>query len=72
MECIRLGCFAPKVPNAEEWRRVVVDDAEQRRLVGEQYAKLAIPPVTQMLETKGSYGDQIGGPLSQSIVYLAE
>jgi nitroreductase len=72
VESIRLGCFAPNASNAQEWRWVVVDDAEQRRLVGEQYAKVTIPSVTQMLESKLSHGDEVGARISRSIIYLAE
>ena len=72
VESIRLGCFAPNASNAQEWRWVVVDDPEQRRLVGEQYAKVTIPSVTQMLESKLSNGDEVGACISRSIIYLAE
>jgi len=72
VESIRLGCFAPNASNAQEWRWVVVDDPEQRRLVGEQYAKVTLPSVTQMLESKLSNGDKVGACISASIIYLAE
>jgi nitroreductase len=72
VESVRLGCFAPNASNAQEWRWVVVDDSEQRRLVGEQYAKVTLPTVTQMLESKLSSGDEVGARITRSIIYLAE
>ena len=51
-DCIRIGCYAPNASNAQDWRWVVVDEPEQRRLVGEHYRKLIEPPVSQMLASK--------------------
>ena len=51
-DCIRIGCYAPNASNAQDWRWVVVDEPEQRHLVGEHYRKLVEPPVTQMLASK--------------------
>jgi nitroreductase len=71
-ECIRLACYAPNASNAQDWRWVVVDDPEQRALVGAHYRALVEPPVSQMLATKLSLGDEAGARISRSILYLAE
>jgi nitroreductase len=70
-ECIRLACYAPNASNAQDWRWVVVDDPDQRRLVGEHYRKLLEPPVSQMLASKQKMGDVAGARISESILYLA-
>jgi nitroreductase len=70
-ECIRIACYAPNASNAQDWRWVVVDDPEQRRLVGEHYRKLIEPPVSQMLASKLEMGDEAGARISSSILYLA-
>ena len=70
-ECIRLACYAPNASNAQDWRWVVVDDPDQRRLVGEHYRKLLEPPVSQMLASKKQMGDVAGARISESILYLA-
>jgi nitroreductase len=70
-ECIRLACYAPNASNAQDWHWVVVDDPDQRRLVGEQYRKLLEPPVSQMLASKREMGDVAGARISESILYLA-
>ena len=72
LECIEIGCFAPNASNAQEWHWVVIDDPILRRKVGEQYRKLTVPPVQQMLETKLSRGDDAGARISRSILWLAE
>jgi nitroreductase len=72
LECIEIACFAPNASNAQEWHWVVVDDPALRRSVGDQYRKMAEPPVQQMLETKLSRGDQAGARISRSILLLAE
>jgi nitroreductase len=71
-ECIRLACHAPNASNAQEWRWVVVDDAEQRARIGELYRNLLLPRVTQMLANKEADGDAAGARISRSIIYLAE
>lgn len=71
-ECIRLGCYAPNASNGQDWRWVVVDDPEVRRQAAEQYRRLLVPPVTQMLEGKLARGDEAGARISRSILYLAE
>jgi nitroreductase len=70
-ECIRIGCYAPNASNAQDWRWVVVDEPEQRRLVGEHYRKLIEPPVSQMLASKVEMGDEAGARISRSFLYLA-
>jgi nitroreductase len=70
-ECIRLACYAPNASNAQDWHWVVVDDPDQRRLVGEQYRKLLEPPVSQMLASKQQMGDVAGARISESILFLA-
>jgi nitroreductase len=70
-ECIRIGCYAPNASNAQDWRWVVVDDPERRKLVGEHYRKLIEPPVSQMLASKLEAGDEDGARISRSILYLA-
>lgn len=70
-ECIRLACYAPNASNAQDWRWVVVDDPDQRRLVGEHYRKLLEPPVSQMLASKQQMGDVAGARISESILFLA-
>jgi nitroreductase len=71
-ECIRLSTYAPNASNAQEWRWIVVDDPDQRRAVGEQYRKMTVPPVSQMLAAKLAMGDEVGAKISRSILYLAE
>ncbi|HWF21748.1 MAG TPA: nitroreductase family protein [Acidimicrobiales bacterium] len=71
-ECIRLACYAPNASNAQDWRWVVVDDPDQRALIGAHYRALVEPPVSQMLATKVSLGDEAGARISRSILYLAE
>ena len=71
-ECIRLACYAPNASNSQDWRWVVVDDPDQRRLVGEHYRKCLEPPVSQMLASKLAMGDEAGARISRSILYLAE
>lgn len=70
-DCIRIGCYAPNASNAQDWHWVVVDEPEQRHLVGEQYRKLIEPPVSQMLASKVEMGDEAGARISRSILYLA-
>jgi len=72
LECIEIGCYAPNASNAQEWHWIVIDDPILRREVGEQYRKMAVPPVSQMLETKLSRGDEAGARISRSILWLAE
>ena len=71
-ECIQLASYAPTASNAQEWKWVVVDDPELRKAVGEQYRKLTVPSVSQMMETKLSQGDERGARISSSIIYLAD
>ena len=72
LECIEIGCFAPNASNAQEWHWIVIDDPILRARVGEQYRKVTVPPVRQMLETKLSRGDEAGARISRSILWLAE
>ncbi len=71
-ECIQLASYAPNASNAQDWKWVVVDDPELRKAVGEQYRKLLVPSVSQMMETKLAQGDERGARISSSIIYLAE
>lgn len=72
VECIRLASYAPNASNAQEWHWVVIDDPEQRALVGEQYRTTTAPVVSQMLARKEADGDEAGARISRSILYLAE
>jgi nitroreductase len=65
-ECIRLACYAPNASNAQDWRWIVVDDPDQRALIGAHYRALVEPPVSQMLATKVSLGDEAGARISRS------
>ena len=70
-ECIRLATYAPSASNSQEWHWVVVDDPEQRRLVGEQYRVCTEGPVSTMLAAKEAAGDEAGVRISRSVLYLA-
>ncbi len=72
VDCIRLASYSPNASNAQEWKWVVVDDPEQRALVGEQYRRCTVPLVSKMLATKEAAGDEAGARISRSIIYLAE
>jgi nitroreductase len=72
VECIQLSRYAPNASNAQEWKWIVVDDPELRKVVGEQYRKLTVPSVSQMMETKLAQGDERGARISSSIIYLAD
>ena len=72
VECIQLASYAPNASNAQEWKWIVVDDPELRKLVGKQYRKLTVPSVSKMMETKLAQGDERGARISSSIIYLAE
>jgi nitroreductase len=72
VECIQLSRYAPNASNAQEWKWIVVDDPDLRKVVGEQYRKLTVPSVSQMMETKLAQGDERGARISSSIIYLAE
>jgi len=71
-ECLALANYAPNASNAQEWRWVVVTDAETRRRAGEQYRKVLEPLVSTMLANKLAAGDEAGARISRSILYLAE
>jgi nitroreductase len=71
-ECIQLASYAPNASNAQDWKWVVVDDPELRKAVGEQYRKLTVPSVSQMMKSKLARGDERGARISSSIIYLAE
>jgi nitroreductase len=71
-ECIQLASYAPNASNAQDWKWVVVDDPDLRKAVGEQYRKLTVPSVSQMMEIKLAQGDERGARISSSIIYLAE
>ena len=71
VECIRLASYAPNASNAQEWHWVVVDDPDQRRLVGEQYRRTTEPVVSTMLAAKEAAGDEAGARISRSILHLA-
>jgi nitroreductase len=72
LECIRLAAQAPNASNLQEWKWVVVDDPDLRRAVGEQYRRVTLPPVTEMLNAKLARGDEAGVRISRSILYLAD
>jgi nitroreductase len=72
VECIRLAAYAPNASNAQEWKWVVVDDPDLRRLVGEQYRRVTEPVVSKILKHKEAAGDEPGARISRSILYLAE
>ena len=72
IECIRLGSYAPNASNAQEWRWLVIDDAELRGQVGEAYRRVTVGPVTDMLNAKLAVGDEPGARISRSILYLAD
>src|SRR5687767_14354560 len=72
VECIRLSAYAPNASNAQEWKWVVVDDPDLRRLVGEQYRKMTVPSVSTILAAKEAAGDEEGARISRSIIYLAK
>ena len=71
-ECIALANYAPNASNAQEWRWIVVTDAETRRRAGEQYRAVLEPLVSTMLANKLAAGDETGARISRSILYLAE
>lgn len=70
--CIELACHAPNASNAQDWRWVVVDDPEQRALIGALYLRLVRPPVSEMLAAKIAAGDEAGARISRSILFLAD
>jgi nitroreductase len=72
VECIRLASYAPNASNSQEWHWVVVDDPEQRRLVGEQYRKCTEASVSKMLAAKEAAGDEAGARISRSVLFLAD
>ncbi len=72
VECIRLASYSPNASNAQEWHWIIVDDPEQRALVGEQYRKCTVDVVSKMLAAKEAAGDEAGAKISRSIIYLAE
>jgi nitroreductase len=72
VDCIGLARYAPNASNAQEWKWIVVDDPDLRRLAGEQYRKMTVPSVSKMLASKLAMGDEIGARISRSIIYLAE
>ena len=72
VECIRLARYAPNASNGQDWKWVVVDDPDLRKAVGEQYRKVTVPNVSQMLDMKVAQGDERGARISRSVLYLAE
>ena len=72
VECIRLARYAPNASNGQDWKWIVIDDPDLRKAVGEQYRKMTVPSVSQMMETKLAQGDQAGARISSAIIYLAE
>jgi nitroreductase len=70
MSCIRLANYAPSRSNTQPFRWVVVDDPEQRRLVGECYRDVVTPGLESMLARELARGDE--ARTTRAALYLAE
>jgi nitroreductase len=72
VDCIRLATYAPNSTNHQDWRWIVVTDADLRRRIGEEYRRLVVPPVEQQRARKAEEGDVAEVRILDATLYLAE
>ena len=72
VDCIALGNYAPNASNLQQWRWLVIDDRPTCEAIGEQYRRVTVPAVTELLNEKLARGDEKGARISRSILYLAD
>jgi nitroreductase len=68
-ECLRVALQAPTGAGAERWRWVVVEDAEQRRAVGDVYRDASLE---RFRRTVAEAGDARTRRIYETAIYLAE
>ena len=72
LDCLRLAMQAPNASNHQDWRWVVVTDADLRRAVGEEYRRLVVPPVEAQRQAAVDHGDDGEVRILDATLYLAE
>jgi nitroreductase len=72
VECLRLAMQAPNASNHQDWKWIVVTDADLRRQIGEEYRRLVVPPVQVQRAQKLEEGDTAEVRILDATLYLAE
>lgn len=72
VECIRLATFAPNASNAQDWRWIVVDDAEIKGFVAERYRAGMMETMRALLAERERKGDAAGVRHSRATIHLGE
>lgn len=72
VECLRLALHAPNASNHQDWKWIVVTDADLRRQIGEEYRRLVVPPVQAQRASKLEEGDAAEVRILDATLYLAE
>jgi len=70
VDCIRLACFAPNASNAQEWRFLVIDDAEKKAVIAEVYRQGMLAPVEALLAQRQQEGDDAMVRHSRAVLHL--
>ena len=72
VDCLRLALHAPNASNHQDWKWIVVTDADLRRQIGEEYRRLVVPPVEAQRALKVTEGDDAEVRILDATLYLAE
>jgi nitroreductase len=72
VDCLRLALHAPNASNHQDWKWIVVTDADLRRRIGEDYRRLVVPPVEAQRALKMEEGDAAEVRILDATLYLAE
>ena len=71
-ECLQLAVQAPTGSNSQNWRWVVVDDADKRQALADLYRRAGEPYLTSAGETAQKSGNQQTARVFSSALYLME
>ena len=71
-ECLQLAVQAPTGSNSQNWRWVVVDDADKRKALADLYRRAGEPYLTSAGETAQKSGNQQTARVFSSALYLME
>jgi nitroreductase len=72
VDCLRLAVHAPNASNHQDWRWIVVTDADLRRQIGDDYRRVVVPPVEAQRSLKIAEGDDAEVRILDATLYLAE
>ncbi|MBW2396403.1 MAG: nitroreductase family protein [Deltaproteobacteria bacterium] len=71
LDCLRIALQAPTGLNAQDWRWIVIRDAEKRRAIGDCFARAGDSYFAGVLEAARESGDARQVRVYESILYLA-